>query len=164
MIPAFTAESKTAANTPPRFFGGFVPHGAAPGFWVPEQVGALPGRTAIHVEADGAVPQAREYFDRPAFALLRTASGGKRCRPLGGRRIPVCAEAAQDCRCGRVRRGRPSTRIIAAKYGQQTLLPVGGDLGGRPGFGFVAIAAKATAASIPTRSPGLRRPRRCPWS
>ena len=42
MIPAMTAQAKTAANTPPRFFGGFVPHGAAPGYWIPEQVGALP--------------------------------------------------------------------------------------------------------------------------
>src|SRR6187397_188171 len=42
MIPAFTAESKTAAKTPPRFFGGFVPHGAAPGYWIPEKAGALP--------------------------------------------------------------------------------------------------------------------------
>ena len=36
MIPAMTAQAKTAANTPPRFFGCFVPHGAAPGYWVPE--------------------------------------------------------------------------------------------------------------------------------
>jgi hypothetical protein len=28
MIPAFTAEARTAAKTPPRFFGGFVPHGS----------------------------------------------------------------------------------------------------------------------------------------
>ncbi len=37
MIPAATAQSKTAAETPQRFFGGFVPHGAAPGYWVPER-------------------------------------------------------------------------------------------------------------------------------
>ena len=42
MLPAMTAQAKTAANTPPRFFGGFVPHGAAPGYWIPEKVGALP--------------------------------------------------------------------------------------------------------------------------
>jgi len=42
MIPAMTAQAKTAANPPPRFFGGFVPHGAAPGYWIPEKVGALP--------------------------------------------------------------------------------------------------------------------------
>ena len=42
MIPAMTAESKTAAKAPPRFFAGFVPHGAAPGYWIPEKAGALP--------------------------------------------------------------------------------------------------------------------------
>ncbi|MDT8397534.1 MAG: DUF1552 domain-containing protein [Pseudomonadales bacterium] len=42
MIPAATALAQTAATPPPRFFAGFVPHGAAPGYWVPEQEGALP--------------------------------------------------------------------------------------------------------------------------
>ena len=42
MIPAFTAQAKSPAKTPPRFFGGFVPHGAAPGYWIPEKAGALP--------------------------------------------------------------------------------------------------------------------------
>ncbi len=42
MIPASTALAQTAAVPPPRFFGGFVCHGAAPGYWVPEQEGALP--------------------------------------------------------------------------------------------------------------------------
>ena len=34
MIPAFTAQAKSPAKTPPRFFGGFVPHGAAPGYLI----------------------------------------------------------------------------------------------------------------------------------
>jgi len=42
MIPAATALAQTAAVPPPRFWGGFVPHGAAPGYWVPEKAGALP--------------------------------------------------------------------------------------------------------------------------
>lgn len=41
MIPAMTAQAQTAAAAPSRFFGGFVPHGAAPGYWIPETVGAL---------------------------------------------------------------------------------------------------------------------------
>ena len=41
MIPAATALAQTAAVPPPRFWGGFVCHGAAPGYWVPETVGAL---------------------------------------------------------------------------------------------------------------------------
>lgn len=41
MIPAATAFAQSGAVPPSRFFGGFVPHGAAPGFWVPEKEGAL---------------------------------------------------------------------------------------------------------------------------
>lgn len=48
MIPAGTALAQTAAGqTPSRFFGGFVPHGAAPGYWVPEQEGALPAELPL---------------------------------------------------------------------------------------------------------------------
>jgi hypothetical protein len=36
MIPAQTPLSKTAAATPTRFMGIFVPHGMAPGYWIPE--------------------------------------------------------------------------------------------------------------------------------
>ena len=39
MIPAQTPVSKTAANPKTRFTGIFVPHGAAPGWWVPEAGG-----------------------------------------------------------------------------------------------------------------------------
>src|SRR6188768_4233126 len=41
MFPAATALAQAAAAPPRRFFAGFVPHGAAPGYWVPEKVGAL---------------------------------------------------------------------------------------------------------------------------
>ena len=39
MIPAQTLLRKTAANPKTRFTGIFVPHGAAPGWWVPEAGG-----------------------------------------------------------------------------------------------------------------------------
>ena len=42
MIPASTALAQTAATPKPRFVGCFVPHGMAPGYWVPEKEGALP--------------------------------------------------------------------------------------------------------------------------
>ena len=41
MIPASTALAQTAANPKPRFVGCFVPHGMAPGYWVPSKEGAL---------------------------------------------------------------------------------------------------------------------------
>ncbi len=42
MIPAATALAQTAAVPKSRFMGVFFPHGMAPGYWVPEQEGALP--------------------------------------------------------------------------------------------------------------------------
>src|SRR5512141_1069396 len=41
MIPASTALAQTAATPKPRFVGCFVPHGAAPGYWVPSTEGKL---------------------------------------------------------------------------------------------------------------------------
>ena len=42
MVPAATALAQTAASPKPRFVGCFVPHGMAPGYWVPEKEGANP--------------------------------------------------------------------------------------------------------------------------
>jgi len=39
MVPASTALAQTAAKPTPRFVGCFVPHGMAPGYWVPEKDG-----------------------------------------------------------------------------------------------------------------------------
>jgi hypothetical protein len=39
MVPAATAMAQTAASPKPRFVGLFVPHGMAPGYWVPEKEG-----------------------------------------------------------------------------------------------------------------------------
>src|SRR5438034_11227943 len=40
MVPAATALAQTAANPKPRFVGLFVPHGMAPGYWIPNKEGA----------------------------------------------------------------------------------------------------------------------------
>src|SRR3989441_4755126 len=39
MVPAATALAQTAARPKSRFVGCFVPHGMAPGFWIPEKEG-----------------------------------------------------------------------------------------------------------------------------
>src|SRR6188508_1530153 len=41
MVPASTALAQTAATPKPRFVGCFVPHGMAPGYWVPATEGKL---------------------------------------------------------------------------------------------------------------------------
>lgn len=39
MVPAATALAQTPANPKPRFVGCFVPHGMAPGYWIPNKEG-----------------------------------------------------------------------------------------------------------------------------
>ena len=136
MIPACTAQAKTAAKTPPRFFGGFVPHGAAPGYWIPEKVGALPDELPFIWKPTGAVPQAPEHPDRPAFALCRAASGRNRRRPLGRGRVPVRARSRARPRAPTSTPARPSTRSSRSKYRAGNAAAVGGNVGRRPGFGF----------------------------
>ncbi|MBV9507708.1 MAG: DUF1552 domain-containing protein, partial [Acidobacteriia bacterium] len=41
MVPAGIALAQSAARPKPRFVGCFVPHGMAPGYWVPKTEGAL---------------------------------------------------------------------------------------------------------------------------
>src|SRR6476661_8700366 len=52
MIPAATALAQTVAGKrPTRFVGIFFPHGMAPGYWVPETVGALPEKLPYILES-----------------------------------------------------------------------------------------------------------------
>ncbi|MEO8259478.1 MAG: DUF1552 domain-containing protein [Acidobacteriota bacterium] len=50
MLPASTLLAQTAAAPKQRFVGIFYPHGMAPGYWVPEQVGALPTKLPYILE------------------------------------------------------------------------------------------------------------------
>src|SRR6478736_4009749 len=119
MIPAFTAESKTAAKTPPRFFGGFVPHGAAPGYWIPEKAGALPDELPF-------IWKPMEPFRKHLNIL--TGLHSRSAEPPPG-------ETGADHWGRRLRRPdhRPDHRR-PVRAGDAAA--VGGDLGGRPGFGF----------------------------
>jgi len=51
MVPAATALAQTAASPKSRFVGIFFPHGMAPGYWVPEQEGALPEKLPYILES-----------------------------------------------------------------------------------------------------------------
>src|SRR5687768_14538153 len=52
MIPASTVLAQTAAGqVKPRFVGIFFPHGMAPGWWEPKQVGPLPDELPVILES-----------------------------------------------------------------------------------------------------------------
>jgi hypothetical protein len=50
MLPAATPRRQTGAAPKNRFVGIFVPHGMAPGYWVPDSAGPLPQRLPMIME------------------------------------------------------------------------------------------------------------------
>jgi hypothetical protein len=51
MIPARSLLAQSAANPKSRFVGIFFPHGMAPGYWEPQQTGALPEKLPYILES-----------------------------------------------------------------------------------------------------------------
>ena len=82
MIPAATALAQTAASAKPRFVGLFVPHGMAPGYWVPTTEGALGAELPFNWKP--LEPWAKQTV---IFSGLHSRSAERECRPL---RIVVC--------------------------------------------------------------------------
>ena len=123
MIPAATALAQTAAVPKSRFMGVFFPHGMAPGYWVPEQEGALPEKLPYILESLKSVkdqtvvlsglwsksaepPEGTTGSDHWVAAAFLT---GIKPRKTAGSDATV---------------GSPTIdQIIARKIGQETLLP-----------------------------------------
>lgn len=122
MIPAATAQSKTAAATPSRFFGGFVPHGAANGYWVPEQEGALPAELPF-------IWKPLEPF-KDSLTIM-SGLHSRSSEPLPGETGAdhwvaaafLCAEKPKKTAGADVEAGYTIDQVIASKIGQETLLP-----------------------------------------
>jgi hypothetical protein len=123
MIPAATALAQTAATPKSRFMGIFFPHGMAPGYWEPQQEGALPDKLPHILESlknvkDQTVvlsgiwsksaepPEGTTGSDHWVAAAFLT---GIKPRKTAGSDATV---------------GSPTIdQIIARKIGQETLLP-----------------------------------------
>jgi hypothetical protein len=122
MLPAATALAQTAASGPRRFFGGFVPHGAAPGYWVPEKAGALPAELPF-------IWRPLEPF-RNSLTLM-TGLHSRSSEPPPGETGAdhwvaaafLCAEKPKKTAGADVRAGHTIDQIIAEKIGRETLLP-----------------------------------------
>ncbi len=122
MIPAATALAQTAAATPPRFFAGFVPHGAAPGYWVPASQGALPAELPF-------IWTPLEPY-RDSMTLLTGLHATSSEPPPGETGADhwvaaafLCAEKPKKTAGADVRAGHTIDQIIAEKIGRETLLP-----------------------------------------
>ena len=123
MIPAATAMAQTAAVPKSRFMGIFYPHGMAPGYWVPEQEGALPEKLPLILES------LKEVKDQ---TVVLSGLWSKSAEPPEGTTgsdhwvaaafltgIKPRKTAGSDATVG----SPTIDQIIARKIGQETLLP-----------------------------------------
>lgn len=122
MIPAGTALAQTAAVPPQRFFGGFVPHGAAPGYWVPEQAGALPAELPF-------IWRPLQPY-RDSLTILTGLHSTSSEPPPGETGADhwvaaafLSAEKPKKTAGADVYAGHTIDQIIAEKIGRETLLP-----------------------------------------
>ncbi len=122
MIPAATALAQTSAAPPPRFFAGFVPHGAAPGYWVPEAEGALPAELPY-------VWRPLEPF-RDSLTILTGLHATSSEPPPGETGADhwvaaafLSAEKPKKTAGADVRAGYTIDQIIAQEIGRESLLP-----------------------------------------
>src|ERR1700678_1550377 len=131
MIPAQTLLSKTAANPKTRFTGIFVPHGAAPGWWVPEAGG--PGEPKREVGAkDFKYPMIFEPLEPfRDQTVIMSGLWSKSAEPPPGvtgadhwvAAAFLCANKPKKTAGSDIYDGTTIDQLIAQKIGQETLLP-----------------------------------------
>jgi len=131
MVPAQTVLSKTAANPKTRFTGIFVPHGAAPGWWVPEAGG--PGEPkrdpgAKNFKYPMLFQPLEAYRDR---TVIMSGLWSKSAEPPPGQTGAdhwvaaafLCANKPKKTTGADIYDGTTIDQIIAQKIGQGSLLP-----------------------------------------
>ncbi|HEV3201767.1 MAG TPA: DUF1552 domain-containing protein [Bryobacteraceae bacterium] len=131
MIPAQTPLARTAANPKTRFTGIFVPHGAAPGWWVPEAGGpgepkAQPGSKRFEYPM---ILKPLEAFREQTTILSGLWS--KSAEPPPGQSGAdhwvaaafLCANKPKKTTGADICDGTTIDQMIAQKIGQDSLLP-----------------------------------------
>ncbi len=122
MFPAATALAQAAAAPPRRFFAGFVPHGAAPGYWVPEKEGALPAKLPFIWEP---LEPVRKHLT--VLTGLHATSSEPPPGETGADHWVaaafLCADKPKKTAGADVYAGHTIDQIIADKIGRETLLP-----------------------------------------
>jgi len=131
MIPAQTLARKTAANPKTRFTGIFCPHGAAPGWWVPEAGGpGEPKRAA----GDKNFKYSMIFEPLEPFrehTVILSGLWSKSAEPPPGQTGAdhwvaaafLCADKPKKTTGADIRDGTTIDQIIAQHHGQDTLLP-----------------------------------------
>src|SRR5438874_1469091 len=121
MVPAATALAQTAARPKPRFVGCFVPHGMAPGYWVPEKEG-----TDFDFKfCFKALEPFREYVTLTSGLHSRSAEPppGVTGADHWVAAAFLCANKPKKTAGADVYVGTTIDQMIAQKIGQENLLP-----------------------------------------
>ena len=122
MVPAATALAQTSAAPKPRFVGCFVPHGMAPGYWVPKAEGPLVGELPYNWTP-------LEPFRNQTVILSGLHS--RSAEPPPGvtgadhwvAAAFLCANKPKKTAGADVYAGTTIDQIIAQKIGQENLMP-----------------------------------------
>jgi hypothetical protein len=121
MVPASTALAQTAAAPPPRFVGIFVPHGMAPGYWVPEKEGSNFEFKFCYKPLE----PLREYVTQ--FSGLHSRSAEPPPGATGADHWVaaafLCANKPKKTAGADVYAGTTVDQMIAQKIGQNNLMP-----------------------------------------
>src|SRR5688500_4956226 len=122
MVPARTLLAQSTAATKRRFVGLFVPHGAAPGYWVPDAVGAL------KPELPFIWKPLEPFRDKTVvFSGLHSRSAEPPPGVTGADHWVaaafMCADKPKKTAGADVRAGTTIDQIIAQKIGTQSLVP-----------------------------------------
>src|SRR5437016_4677919 len=122
MLPAATALAQTAANPKPRFVGCFVPHGMAPGYWVPNTEGRLDADLPFNFKP------LEPYRDH---TVILSGLHSRSAEPPPGATGAdhwvaaafLCANKPRKTAGADVYVGTTIDQMIAQKIGQENLLP-----------------------------------------
>jgi hypothetical protein len=122
MIPAQTPLAKTSAAPKTRFCGIFVPHGMAPGYWIPDGASLQRGKLPMIMQP------LDPFIDR---TVVLSGMWSKSAEPLEGQTgadhwvaaAYLCASKPKKTTGADVYDGTTIDQIIAQKIGQETLLP-----------------------------------------
>src|SRR6202142_322734 len=122
MIPAQTPLSKTAAVPVTRFTGIFVPHGMAPGYWIPD--GPKLNADTLLTVMNPLAP----YVDQ---TVIMSGLWSKSAQPPPGATAAdhwvaaasLCADKPKKTTGSDIQAGTTIDQLIAQKIGQETLVP-----------------------------------------
>ena len=122
MVPAATALAQTAATPKPRFVGCFVPHGMAPGYWVPSAEGPLAAELPFNFKP------LEPYRDR---TVILSGLHARSAEPPPGvtgadhwvAAAFLCANKPKKTAGADVYAGTTIDQLIAQKIGQDSLMP-----------------------------------------